>query len=451
MGIGVHSIVVNVDAFGYEPRVDTFDVTVDPIPTSVIVDGVMYNVFPYDSVTVSFTWMDDKNTLGLGGFVPVIIWPDTFNIVDHANGTYSIELDTTNLHVGTYYLNVTFTGIGYVDGTRSVSVEMLELPIVMTFDDVIEQFENETITVSISMYDGPHATVVDWGEIIIELEGVQYPLVYDSGIQEYSVDIWLGSRAPGTYTLNFTASAIDCEIEYGLIQLEIMPKTLYELVLEVDTEVQAGGTIHISVLATNASTPVEGLTIDIHVLLEGLPLTIESVMTDVDGIATLEFQVPGTATDLTIWAEFMETMEEWAAVSNTVNREVSPAGIDILAFIISLLEDPVTLTLIVGGCGAVAGLVVLRRRRRGGTPSSSAADSIVDPTPTPSAPIGEMDIMQDKIKGSVDGLTRAQIAQSLEISTSKARAMVKKLLESDTAFEEVKEGRLRRIRFRRDE
>jgi orotate phosphoribosyltransferase-like protein len=62
-----------------------------------------------------------------------------------------------------------------------------------------------------------------------------------------------------------------------------------------------------------------------------------------------------------------------------------------------------------------------------------------------------MDLLQDEIKQYPTGLTRTQIAKSLDISKSKASVLVKKLLESDTGFEEVIEGRLRRIRFRGEE
>ncbi|MFW9810731.1 MAG: hypothetical protein ACFFE6_15250, partial [Candidatus Thorarchaeota archaeon] len=148
------------------------------------------------------------------------------------------------------------------------------------------------------------------------------------------------------------------------------------------------------------------------------------------------------------WAEFEGSIGEWPAVSNTEIREVSPGGMDMLSFIISLFEDPLTLTIIVGGGGSIAGLIVLRRRRGRGTESVSIAEPVVAPSSMTPPPKGEMDLLQDQIRGNIEGLTRAQIAQSLEITTSKAGAMVKKLLESNPAFEEVRDGKLRRIRFR---
>ena len=101
-----------------------------------------------------------------------------------------------------------------------------------------------------------------------------------------------------------------------------------------------------------------------------------------------------------------------------------------------------------GGGGSIAGLVLLRRRRGGPKVTEPiTTDTLAPPSTTPTAPTGEMDIIQDVIKKNPDGMTRAQIAQSLEISTSKATALVKKLLASESGFEEIKEGRLRRIRF----
>jgi len=432
LGLGVYSVVVDVDAFGYEPNTDSFDVNVNAIPASVIVDSVTFTVFPFDSVTVSFTWFDDKNTVGIAGYAPDVIWPDTFSVIDHGNGSYSIELDSNALHVGFYDLNVTFTRVGYSVGFRTVSIEVLELPIVLIFDDTIEEYENETVTVAFSIYDGPHANVVDWGEIVIELEGRQYQLGYNPGTQEYSGSIWLGSLAPGIYTINFTATAIDCETEYGEIQLEIIPKRTYTLLIEVDDEIQAGQSIEIIIQASDESGPMEGLSVSVHIIVErgqSAPQEFIEVASDL-----LEFHVPSDATGLTIWAEFEGTVEEWPAISNTVNRDVSPGSIDPLAF------DPITLAIVVGaGGGSIAGLIFLRRRRhRASIPSTSITDPVVTPTTTPTAPAGEMEMLQEKIKEHPDGLTRNQVAQSLEITTSKARAMVKHLLGSELGFEEIR-------------
>jgi len=62
-----------------------------------------------------------------------------------------------------------------------------------------------------------------------------------------------------------------------------------------------------------------------------------------------------------------------------------------------------------------------------------------------------LDNLAYNIRYSILATDRETIAQSLEISTSKAGVMVNKLLESNPAFEEVREGRLRRIRFRGEE
>jgi hypothetical protein len=332
---------------------------------------------------------------------------------------------------------------------------LLEIPVSLVFESELDDFENETISIEIAMYNAPHATVIDWAEISIELEGTDYTLVYDSEAESYSVDIWLGTLAPGIYNLTLATSAIDCETEIEVIQLEIYPKMQYNLSLDADEEVQAGQSMQIMVSATDESGSVSGLLIEVHILVVSSTELIapaefiEEITTNSEGLALLEFDIPSDATSLSIRAEFAGSESEWSAISNTVDRNVTPGGIDILSFIISLFEDPITLTIILGGgCGLGAGVLLLRRRRRRPrVPKVSVAEEVIPPSVEPTAPAGEMDILKEEIKQYPVGLTRSQIAKALDISISKAGVLVKKLLESDSRFREFKEGRLRRIRF----
>ncbi|MFW9963759.1 MAG: hypothetical protein ACFFCX_09360 [Candidatus Sifarchaeia archaeon] len=459
LGVGIHPIYVHVVAVGFQIGTESFDVEVNEIPTVVTTASPTISIFAYESTIIQFTWTDTKNVVGIGGFVPEVTWLDTFSVVDHGNGTYSIQINSGLLRVGSYELLVNFLRTGYENGTELVTVGILSLPIVLVYESEFEQFENESITIDIEMFDGPHAIVVDWGEIVIELAAVQYTLVYDPETETYSVDIWLSTLAPGSYTLNFTASAMDCEKEFGEIQLEIVSKITYYLVLNVDDEVQAGLPIQINVSATDESGPVNGLSIVVHILvvrstqLIAPQEFIKDILTNSDGSAVLDFTTPSDATDITIWAEFTGSESEWSATSNTISRTVRPEGIDILSFIISLFQDPITLTLILGGGGGLgAGALLLRRRRRGPrTPAASIAEEILPPSIAPTAPAGEMDILKEEIREYPVGLTRTQIAKSLDISKSKAGILVKKLLTSDPRFEEISEGKLRRIRFKPDD
>ena len=451
LGLGTNPVYIHVVAFGFEAATNTsINIDVIAIPTSVTTPAPSVSIFAYETTTVLFTWTDVKNSVNIAGFIPEVEWPDTYSVVDLGNGNYTIEIDSTALHVRNYVLQVNFTGTGYASGSQLINIEIMVLPLSPIFESEIVQFENETISIVIQLFESPHATVVDWAEILIELDGIQYSLVYDNVSEHYSVEIWLATLAPGSYMLNFTASATDCETEYGEIQLEIEPKVMYTLVLEVDEEVRVGQIIQIIILASYESGQLENFQVTVHIIVERgelAPQEFVEVASDM-----LEFNVPHDATGLTIWAEFEGAEGEWPAISNTVNREVAPGGFDILSFIFSLFEDPVTLTIIVGGGGgSIAGLILLRRRR--GSPKVSKPATTGTPTPSvaPAAPKGEMDLLQDEIKQSPVGMTRIQIAKSLDISKSKASALVQKLLESDTGFEEVTEGRLRRIRFRSEE
>jgi hypothetical protein len=454
LGVGIHSVYIFVTAFGFEPATESFDLTVNAIPTSVTAPSTTMSIFAHESITISVMWVDDKNSVKIPGYIPEVTWPDSFSVVDQGNGTYSIQLNSMGLHVGNYEFQVKFVRTGYENGTHLVNIEILNLPIALIYNDTIQQYENESITVDIEMFDGPHAAVVDWGEITLELDGVQHALVYDSDSELYSVEIWLSSLSPGNYSLNFTASATDCETDTGIIQLRIMPKTTYELTLEVSEEVKTGQQLQITVLATSEAEGASGLSITVHIVVErknNAPQVLtDEIITMSDGMASLELRVPNDATSLTIYAEFEGSISEWPAISDTVYRETSPGGFDILAFIFSLFSNPVTLIITLGIIGGpLAGVLFYRRRR--GIPASSGASviesAITHPT-SPPAPASELELIEFLIKKSPAGLTRAQIAQALEISTSKAAALVRKLLASASGFEEVKEGRLGRIKFR---
>ncbi|MFW9976389.1 MAG: hypothetical protein ACFFDQ_14045, partial [Candidatus Thorarchaeota archaeon] len=456
MGIGVHPAYVHTTANGYQAAIETFDISVIEIPTTATTPSSNITIFAYESPTVSVTWIDSKNILGIAGFIPVVTWLDLFSVVDHGNGTYSIQIESSSLHVGNYELHVEFVRTGYENGTFQVNINILELPIVLIYDSDIHQYENESISIQIQMIDGPHASIVDWGEIAIELEGVQYFLVYDSELEKYSIDIWLSILAPGDYTLNFTASAIDCETEYGEIQLEIVPKISYILVLEADEQILGGQSTRIIITATNESGPVSGLTVTFHVTIQREQgATQERAYvntTNSEGVALVEFDVPADATSLTIWANFEGSISEWPSISNTINRDVTSSGIDILSFIFSLFSDPLALALILGTCGLGSGLIIFRRRRsRPRIEIPLVTEDVVLPPIAPTAPAGEMDILMNEIKQYPVGLTRSQIAKALDISQSKAGVLVRKLLASDPRFEEISEGRLRRIRFKIDD
>ncbi|MHA3964537.1 MAG: hypothetical protein AM325_013465 [Candidatus Thorarchaeota archaeon SMTZ1-45] len=457
LGLGIHTIYVNTTASGFNSATDTFDISVDAIPTSVSTPLASLTIYAYESTTVSFTWTDEKNSVNLSGFIPAVTWLDAYSVIDHTNGTYSIEIYSNMLHVGNYELQVNFIGLGYENGSAMVNIDIIELPIALVHLDQIEQFENETIIVNIQMFEALHASVVDWGEIIVELEGIQYPLGYDEDTEQYYVEIWLGALLPGIYILNFTASAIDCETEFGEIELEIEAKISYTLTLEVDEEVLTGQAIQIAVLATYESGVAHGLPLTVHVLIEreqgAAEDATEIITTNSEGIATRTFNVPLDATGFTIWAEFDGSIGEWPAISNIINREVTPSGMDILSFFMWLFGNPVFLIIIVSLIGVPAGGVFMLRRRRGKIASSvvDIGDAIISPSSAPTAPAGEMDSLRDVIKKHPEGISRANIAKSLEISTSKASALVRKLLGSDTGFEEIKDGNIRKIRFRGEE
>ncbi|MFX1606293.1 MAG: hypothetical protein ACFFDD_10330 [Promethearchaeota archaeon] len=364
LGLGIHSFYVNVEAFGFHEAVKSFDVNVTSIPTTLDVKVPTLSVLAHESLTFTFTWLDTKNSVGLFGAIPIVVWLDIFSIVDHGNGTYSIEIDSENIHVGFYDLNVTFSRTGYDSTSHGVTIEILEIPISMITETEISQYENETIVIIVQLYHSVHATPLDWATLSFILEGRTYTMVYDSGNQEYVSEILLHSSiiAPGTYSISINATAMDCTDASTTVELTVLPKTMYTLSIDTVTEIDRGEDLTIEVEAIDSGSPVEDLLLTVYIAIyrdEGAPQIVsETITTNSEGTGHVEFVVPDYAISLRTWAEFSGSLSEWSAKSNTIEIAVRTPRLEF---------GPMMLTLFGGGIFAIIIVIVgiLRRRRSG--------------------------------------------------------------------------------------
>ncbi len=449
LGIGIHTFSISVSAYGYEPQVDTLEITILQIPTSIQTEG---NIVMYarESDSFRFTYIDDRTSSPIIASEFEYGWSEFFNIVTLPNYTYVVTIGGTDFHIGNYTFLLTIGRLGFDNSTGSVDIVVMPIPTEFVYYTTFSQYENETIVIEVQLFDSAHYNPIDWANVTIELEGVGYVAIYDGSNYTYSVSFRLPARiTPGNYNLWFYGDAEDCIFAMELAEVEVLAKNTYILSLNVVDQVQAGSNINVSIAVTEDGQPIVGkyvtISIVVHLSDGGQQIIVESVITDVDGLALITLEVPDDATELEISVSFQGSISEWPAKTSTQYFDVIPAGTSTGSPIIA---DPFIISIVVGGISfPFLALLFRRRRKGGGTPSTSVTKEIASLVPSPSAPVSEMATLQEKLMGIPDGLTRAQIAQSLEISTSKAGAMVKKLLESDSAFEEVREGRLRRIRF----
>ena len=443
---------VGASLYGHESQVSTFTIEVVRIPIRVVeFDPAIIVVTFLDSHTLKLNYLDNRTSDGIAGALIDVLWSDSTTVQDLPNGSYLIQFDTLNMHIGSYLLNVSLEKTGYVDGFVSIPIEINPIVSELVYETDFSQYENETIQITVAFNDLSHGAAIDWGSLTIELDGSLYVMTYNDVTERYTLSIWLDSTIdPGIYNLTLNAEAVDCLPVNGTIQLEVLSKATYVLNIESEREVVAGNTLDITVIATEEGAAATGLQINLYIVATvrdgGERTYIEVVITNSEGIATLNFEVPDDVSELSILAQYDGSVSEWPAESTSILVEVSSAGPDIL----TLLLDPLTLTIILGGASIPLVAVSLRRRRRHSGSVKAAIeeteDVSVDSAPT-SQGIGER--LRNEIMSSEDGLTRAELSKRLGPSASKIGAMVRELLQSDSGFNEVREGSRRVIRYRR--
>ncbi|MBY8997158.1 MAG: hypothetical protein KGD60_05460 [Candidatus Thorarchaeota archaeon] len=453
LDIGIHVFDVGVSLYGYEDQTTTFTIEVERIPTHVVEFGTQIVLVALDNNTLKVNYLDNRTSNGISGALTNVVWPDSTLVQDLDNGSYLIQIFTLDMHIGNYRLNVTFERSGHFDGFISVRIDINPILSLLDYVTTISQYENETVQISVSFRDVSHDFSIDWGTVTIQLEGTTYPLIYEGTTLSYTISLWLGPTInPGTYELELNADATDCLSANGTIELEVLAKATYVLVVESASEISGGDTLPITMMATEDGVAVSGLQIEFQIVATlrngGERIYIEVMTTNTDGMVTLNFEVPADVSELSIIARFNGSISEWPAESSSIQVEVGSSGSGIL----TLLLNPMTLALI-AGCVSVPLLAVsLRRRRRSSGGLNTPIDTMIESTSideTPSAGLG--DRLRNEIMSSEDGLTRAELSKRLGPSSSKIGVIVKELLSSDSDFYEVREGSKRYIRYRGSE
>ncbi len=446
--VGNYTYTIITSAYGYETQVDTIEITVLSIPTSIIRD-IDVAIYAREFVSFRFTYIDDRSSSPIPATEFDPIWSEFYNLVTLPNFTYVVTIGGNDFHVGNYTFQLTLGRLGFDNSTGVLDIEVYPIPTQFVYETTYSQYENETILIEVQVLDVPHATLIDWAYVVIELEGVGYLAIYDVGNSTYVVTFRLPLNiAPGSYSLYLQAEAEDCLVADAITSLEVLAKSTYVLSLDVLEQVQAGSDITISVSTTEDNQPVQGISVTISIIVhlsEGdQQVIIEGVSTNSQGLAEITFEVPHDAIELEISASFQGSISEWPAETATVHVDVTPSGTGGGSPIVA---DPLVLTIITSGISLPILALAFRRRRRGGGRVSAPVS--VEPVAPPPSPLSEMQKkLRDEIANSEEGITRAELSRRLGPSASKIGAMVKDLLNSDSGFYEVREGAKKIIKFR---
>jgi len=367
IGLGAWNATLTANKTGYSIGFKWDILVVRPTETQLLIDVSSLTIYYDETSIVNMSYQMTNGSIVPGGLCTLEIDGTAHAIVwqtDH----WEVVLTGALLGEGTHHCVVTTTALGYESITQEFDIVILLLSTQLLLDTEFSQYENETLGIWVQLNDTAHAALIDWANVLLIFEGVEYVLEYNSSQQAYRVDIWLDPTvSPDIYSLTITAEADGYADAQVVVSLTVHAKTSYTLVIESPTEVSEDSTLLIEVNVSSDSEPVSELNIEIHILAtlaDGTQVEwVESGITNTQGIATIEFDIAEGTTELEVWAEFFGSVSEWKAVSEKRMITVKSSAVDPISILTALLRDPVMLSLVVGTPSAAILVVLLRRRR----------------------------------------------------------------------------------------
>jgi hypothetical protein len=378
LGLGASLCSVTVDAYGFKSLNGSFTIIVQAIPTLMTI-GPPGSTYVNGTYSFIVTYEDTRTSTYIDADIISIDWPGTYGTNQLGIGQYEVHLNA-DLHNGTYLFLLNLSKTGYFGASSNQSIDVLPIQLEMIFESSMEEYTDETLEVIIYLNDTIYIRPVHWASVVLSFYGSDYDMSFNSTTDSYHFQIHLDTAIPtGEYSLSIMAIAVDCEISQGIITLSILPKEQYTLTLTVSPEeVEEGDILYLTATLTNDGGPVSGVEILFVITLfsqDGNQDTFLSGITNGEGIATAELEVPVGTTSIQITAEFAGSKSAWAtpsSVSTIIIQQPSTTPPGLLA---ELLSNPIVQLLLVA---TVVGLVGVRYSRgRGKTKKPIDAGSIL--------------------------------------------------------------------------
>ncbi|MFX1369469.1 MAG: hypothetical protein ACFFAY_12795, partial [Promethearchaeota archaeon] len=381
LGVGIHHLIINTTDYGFEAQSYEDDITINAIPTTVLVIESP-SLYVNSSIVVNITYQSAR--------IPTLIVPDNLTASWAGQfvswetvipGTLRVIIQSNGVHAGAYFLDITVNKTGYVNTTTQWIVQVNPVPTsILMQAGGYEEWENETVSIWVWFEDDFHTVYIHWASVNVTFEGVAYEATFDDESSRYLATIFLDSSLyePGEYTVAIDAIAVDCVVGSETATLTINEKHQYTLELDVAQEVSAGGTLGVTASLTLDGTPVNAKSIFVYAQFNFSGVLSDPVrkvaVTTADGTADINFDVPSNATDVIVWGVFEGSRTEWAVITEILAVNVVPAP-GLIEILISYLRDWRFVLLLVIGSVSAAVVSVYRRELQ---PKKYAAMSALD-------------------------------------------------------------------------
>ncbi|MCD6483522.1 MAG: hypothetical protein J7L47_00260, partial [Candidatus Odinarchaeota archaeon] len=293
---GVYSVELKIQIINYESFVIQFSFEIKRIPAHTEVVGdpenywggeIILSIYFYDDY--NGTYLDNWNLTisGLPSTVYSTVWLGTH---------YNLTIYSNKLNATIYPITITASKLYYNQSYYEISINILKSSFAPDYPQNVSQYENETLTISLTLYDYHFENPVGGANVTLVLNEIEYQAQNPvDGI--YVLNISLLGFTPG----NYSASLIITKLNYEQYQTDIAVRVLkkygvvLELILPEKFVAGAENTISAKLTYTNG-TPIsyERINFDISIKLENNSVIEYHVFddTDTDGIATVVIQLP---------------------------------------------------------------------------------------------------------------------------------------------------------------
>ncbi|OLS12446.1 MAG: hypothetical protein RBG13Loki_3950 [Promethearchaeota archaeon CR_4] len=242
--------------------------------------------------------------------------------LEDARGYYRVFLNTTGLSnsaVG-YNLNLTVVSSIYLDSSVNVTIRVDPLPTALGLtQQTFTVWENESLQIGASFEDTFHHNLITGATLTWELVGGtpsqrgtfdQILYVYDSVVDTLETGI-----APGKYTVRLIAEKTDFATSTTDLTLIVLAKNRTVLIPNFSSlplDILEGAVIPVSATLTyqanSSAVPNEEVEFVFELLTaSGQEEVKKKALTDANGLATVDFQIPAGVTSFRISANYAGT------------------------------------------------------------------------------------------------------------------------------------------------
>ena len=257
--LGTYNMTIQCSKEDYEPK--EINITIQIMPKKTILNVLCpQEIEAGHQLTISINYTDQSG-------VPITYFNGTIYLNETLLTTFSntttVRLNLTQ-YIGKYFISITISCPNHETQTWTEAITIYGKMKISYQPQILEQYENETITIYFNITDTFRKTPIENCSITLTINNHTWFITWS--YQNYSCTLNLTGIEPGNYSINAVIKAPYYLPQTLEIPLHILRKTRVILTVNVPQEVTANNIILISgTLTTESGEPIAMATIKVKI------------------------------------------------------------------------------------------------------------------------------------------------------------------------------------------